>query len=253
MRVELPLADIEQEFERLLNASREAGLVMRLLGGLAVKRRCPSAEKPPFKRNYPDLDFAADRQTGKQLPQWFATMGYTANRNFNTLNGDRRQLYYDEPNQRQVDVFVGEFEMCHRVSFADRLIEHSETVTLADLFLTKAQIIQLNRKDALDLDLLLLDHPIGNSNGDEINGSLIADICARDWGIFTTLSLNLERLLTLNQNDLALAETDRQVIFERISQLNQLMEKAPKNNSWKLRAKVGKRVKWYTEVEEVQR
>jgi hypothetical protein len=31
------------------------------------------------------------------------------------------------------------------------------------------------------------------------------------------------------------------------------MDQAPKTLAWKMRAKVGKRVRWYEEVEEVQR
>ncbi len=249
----LPCAEIELEFERLLGESTAAGLTMRLLGGLAVKRRCSSATRPPFLRSYPDLDFAVDRHSGRQLGAWFAAQGYTPNRNFNTLNGDRRQLYYDDLNQRQIDIFVGEFEMCHRISFAERLTTDAETVSLADLLLTKAQIIQLNRKDALDLDLMLLDHPIGMREGEGINGAVIAEICARDWGLYTTLSLNLERLQVLNHSEIALVESERELISDRIHRLQAMMEEAPKSAAWKLRNKVGKRVKWYTEVEEVQR
>ena len=46
------------------------------------------------------------------------------------------------------------------------------TIPLAELFLTKAQIVQMNRKDVLDLLALLLDHEVGPGDAETINSDV---------------------------------------------------------------------------------
>jgi len=47
-----------------------------------------------------------------------------------------------------------------------------------------------------------------------------------------------------------LTPAQAQVVRERIDRLADLVEKAPKTRKWKLRARIGPRVKWYQEVAE---
>ena len=46
---------------------------------------------------------------------------------------------------------------------------------------------------------------------------------------------------------------DRELILSRISQIRDAIEAAPKPLAWQLRDKVGTRLRWYEEVEEVDR
>ena len=46
--------------------------------------------------------------------------------------------------------------MCHKLPLNGRLKMHPVTIPLAELFLSKAQIVQFNRKDAFDIISLLL-------------------------------------------------------------------------------------------------
>jgi hypothetical protein len=182
-------------------------------------------------------------------------MGYTPNKTLNTLSGDRRQLYYDEVNGRQIDIFIGDFEMCHKLPMVDRVL-HVEplTVPMAELFLSKAQIVELNRKDVLDLLALLLDHKVGPQDDETINVEIIANLCAKDWGLYTTVSMNIEKLNDiLTQGDVELDKTQIQTVRKRLASLKEAIDAAPKTLWWKLRAKVGTRVRWYDEVEEVRR
>jgi hypothetical protein len=41
--------------------------------------------------------------------------GYVADEMFNALRGSRRLLFYDPDNGRHLDVFIGEFSMCHDI------------------------------------------------------------------------------------------------------------------------------------------
>ena len=54
--------------------------------------------------------------------------------------------------------------------------------------------MQLNRKDVLDLLALLLDHDVGPGDVEMINSDVIAGLCAKDWGLYTTVSLTIGKL-----------------------------------------------------------
>jgi hypothetical protein len=207
-----------------------------------------------LQRNYADLDLVVAKNGAERLDAFFADQGYEPERQFNALNGDRRRLFFDVFHQRQVDVFVERFEMCHRLPLGGRLEFDSPTLTVSDLYLTKAQIAQLNEKDALDLVTLLLDHELKPSEQDCLNVDYVVGLCAADWGWYTTLSINHERLLNLlAQGKFGLDAEQTQRVRQRIETLQMALVSAPKTLAWKLRDRVGRRVRWYEEVEEVQR
>lgn len=249
------LPDVEQEMRRIVSEAEEQDIFLRLIGGLAFKVHCPHAAHRALEREYPDIDFVTDKAGARQLLEFLPAMGYTPNKTLNTLSGDQRQLYYDEPNNRQIDIFIGDFEMCHKLPMRERVL-HVEplTVPLAELFLSKAQIVELNRKDVLDLLALLLDHQVGPGDDETINVDVIAELCAKDWGLYTTISLNIQKLTAiLEQEELGLDDAQLETIRQRLGAIQQAMEAAPKSMAWKLRAKIGTRVRWYQEVEEVRR
>lgn len=248
------LPDIEAELQRIIEQARRRGIRLRVIGGLAVRLHCPSASHRSLERAYPDIDLVTDKAGAKELAELLPSLGYAPNKALNTLSGDRRQLYHDEQHDRQIDVFIGDFEMCHKLPLSARLDVEPISVPLAELFLSKAQIVQLNRKDVLDLLALLLDHPVGPGDDETINSNRIADLCARDWGLYTTVT-NTLRVLSdlLGRGEVPLEESQRRVIEQRMAALQAAMEAAPKTSAWKLRARLGTRVRWYQEVEEVRR
>jgi len=248
------LAGLEDEMQRLVYEAQKEDIFLRVLGGLAIKVHSPHANHRSLERKYPDIDFVTDKTSAKKLLDFLPGMGYTPNKTFNTLSGDRRQLWYDEAQGRQIDVFIGDFTMCHTLPLADRLHVEPLTIPLAELFLSKAQIVELNRKDVLDLLTLLVDHEVGAGDDETINADLIAELCAKDWGLYTTVSMTIQKLHTfLDESDLDLDEAEAQVIKRRLVTMLKAMDLAPKTLAWKMRARVGTRVRWYEEVEEVQR
>jgi hypothetical protein len=248
------LTNLEDEMHRLVSEAQQQDIFLRVLGGLAIKVHSPHANHRSLERKYPDIDFVTDKHSAKKLLDFLPEMGYTPNKTFNTLSGDRRQLWYDETQGRQIDIFIGDFTMCHTLPLADRLHVEPLTLPLAELFLSKAQIVELNRKDVLDLLTLLLDHEVGPGDDETINTDLIAGLCAKDWGLYTTVSMTLQKLRAfLDEGNVTLDETEAQTIKRRLVTMEKAMDEAPKTLAWKMRAKVGTRVRWYEEVEEVQR
>jgi hypothetical protein len=248
------LPGLEEEMYRLISAAQEQGIFLRVLGGLAVKVHSPHASHRSLARKYPDIDFVTDKDSAKRLLSFLPTEGYTPNKTFNTLSGDRRQLWYDEQHGRQIDIFIGDFTMCHTLPLADRLEIEPLTLPLAELFLSKAQIVELNRKDVLDLLALVLDHNVGQGDDETINVDLISNLCAKDWGLYTTVSMTIQKLrVALEEGEVELDEEEAQAIKRRLVAIEKAMDEAPKTMAWKMRARVGTRMRWYDEVEEVQR
>ena len=248
------LPNIIDEANRLMSEAQREHLHLRLIGWLAVRVHSSNLDLFNIQRIYPDIDFVADRHEQRRLSTFFSNMGYLPDKAFNTLNGGRRQIYYDTQIGRHIDIFVGDFEMCHKLPLRDRLGLHPVTLPLAELLLTKTQIVELNRKDALDLIALLLDNELGACDEGMINLERVARLCARDWGLYTTTMINLDKLeQLLSAENPGLTDEQTRLVLQRIQQLRHAMRAASKPLLWKARDRVGTRLRWYAEVEEVNR
>ena len=244
------LADIQAEADRLLTLSAGAGAMVRLIGGLAVAQHQHLPFPPPLRRTYADIDMVVKRGHDRLLREALETNGYTANRGFNSLHGDRRLLYYDEPNGRQLDVFVGVFAMSHALDLGARLDRDPRTLTPADLLLTKLQIVELNQKDIVDALALLLQHEVADERtGDVIGIDRLVQVTSRDWGWFTTFTDNLAKVR--NAARAILDPTDVAQIVSRIDRILAGVVDSRKSVAWRIRARVGRRVTWYELPEEV--
>jgi len=244
------LAGIVEEGERLLQIAREDGTPLSLLGGVAVRLRAPEVPAS-LDRQYKDLDFAVPKGRGGDAAKILREAGYEPEVVFNAMNGKERMLFHDVEHGRQVDVFVGAFRMCHQIPFADRLRPGESTVPLAELLLTKLQIIELNEKDVRDTVLLFYGHEVANNDAGGVNGDRIAELCGNDWGLWRTITANLERCREM-LGEYELPASDRERVDERISAVLRLIDEAPKSRGWKLRAKIGERKRWYDLPEEVE-
>ncbi len=241
------------EMNRLIAAAGEQSILLRALGGLAVKAH-HTAEHPIFTRDFGDLDLIVEAKRRREFQEFMEQAGYSPHKKFNLLNGDQRQIYFHNDSEMKVDVFVGTFVMCHKIPLEDRLHLHPLTIPPAELLLTKAQIADLNRKDALDIASLLLYVETGSSDENCINLRRLELLCGADWGLYKTTAINLKRVEeTVSEESLALAESERSQIKKRIGEILQVFDSMPKSIQWKMRDKVGTRVRWYEEVEEVAR
>jgi hypothetical protein len=246
-----PLQDLVAESERVLAGAHQADVILRLTGGLAIRRRCPSAARPPLARPYADLDLAVTRQTRMRiLTELMRSLGYVPEQQFNALHGDTRLYYNDEVNQRHVDVFVDAVRMCHVITFAPRIGLLDDTLTPSDLLLTKLQIVELNAKDLLDIIALLQDQPLRPGAADVLDPDYLGQVWGGDWPLWRTSGQTLKTVR--DRLDGILARSDQQPVLDRIAGLERVLEEAPRTLKWKLRARVGDRVRWYELPEEVR-
>jgi hypothetical protein len=243
-----PLADPVAESERITDAAAGARVTLKLMGGAAVCRLSPSAGRVPLKRKYGDLDFATLSKQRKGVQELFPSLGYQAEDRFNLMQGDRRLMFLDLANNRQVDVFLDMVKMSHLIDLRLRLGGEGPCMTPADLLLSKLQIYEANRKDVVDVVALLLDHPISHNDENAIDGGYVARLTAQDWGLYRTLQLNTARV----RAELGDLDVPREVVEERLGDLWRRIDAEPKSSRWRLRARVGERMRWYELPEEVR-
>jgi hypothetical protein len=243
-----PLPDPVAEATRIGEVAAEHGLAVRVLGGVAVAILCPSSRRPPLEREYADIDLVTTRSDREGVVELMKSLEYVGDREFNMLHGHRRLFFWDEANGRQVDVFVDEANLCHRIDLRRRIEAVPLTVSLADLVVLKLQIVETNEKDYLDICAIFADHEL-TADESGVNSAYIAELSAGDWGLWRTLEMVADRS---RQFALALPDLDdAELVAERLQKLRSELADIPKTRRWKLRARVGEKKRWYETPEEV--
>jgi hypothetical protein len=244
-----PLADPVAEGIKIVETAAERDTPLRLIGGVAVAALCPSAREEPLRRSYADIDLATRGSAKGDVTALLESLGYVPDREFNTLHGHRRLYFFDEHNQRQVDVFVDEANLCHRIALRDRLETVPLTLSLADLTVLKLQVVETNEKDYLDVCAIFADHDLTDDESG-INAGHISSLAAGDWGLWRTLGIVAERSEQFARDLPGFGAGER--VAERLGALRRELDNVPKTRSWKLRAKLGDRKRWYELPEEVR-
>jgi hypothetical protein len=242
-----PDADLRSEVRRVLDAAREAKVVLRATGGLAVWLRCPSANEPPLARDYKDLDFVGPTGAARPTTALLESLGYRADEEFNQLHGHHRLYFWDTQNQRQLDIFVERIRMSHELDLSNRVTLDDDTITLADLLLTKLQVFEINDKDLKDAVAILADHPLDRGG---IDVDRITSLLASDWGWWRTATVNLDKVAAYAAGLEHFAETS--TLVSRVEELKRRIDDTPKSMRWRARSKVGERVRWYELPEEIE-
>lgn len=245
-----PLTAVQDEARRVLGLAGDQGITVRLIGGTAVVQHCHGDQPLALRRSCADIDLVVRRADQRKLRTLLQEAGYEPDTAFNAVHGARRLLYYDRANGRQLDVFVGEFRMCHQVDLDGRLGLDPATLSPADLLLTKLQVVQVNQKDLTDAASLLLWHEVApEQSGDVLGIDRLVAVTSRDWGWFTTFTENLGKV-----DDAAaelLSGEQAAVISARAARIAGTLAEAPKSVRWKARARIGRHVPWYELPEEV--
>jgi hypothetical protein len=230
---------------------RAAGeeVTVRLLGGVGVALSCPSAAAPPLARQYGDLDLVTNRRGARALARLLEDEGYIPDREFNAAQGRSRMLFGEPEGSGHVDVFIEAFVMCHTLELGDRLDLESPTLSAGDLLLTKMQIASVNHKDIVDATAILLDHDLGDGPG-QVDLDYVTKLLASDWGWWRTVTENLERMAGLLPS-LGLSAAEEATVAARLETLEAAIEGRSKGVKWRARARVGDRLPWRDEPEEI--
>lgn len=240
---------------RIIDLADSAGLQVRLMGGLAFHARAPQWTAR-IARSGRDIDLTTRSRDRNALAALLIAEGYVPDKHYNAAFG-HKQLYFTDPALgRPVDVLVDRFEMCHRFEFAGRLSVDRPTLPLAELLMSKLQIVKINRKDVLDALILLQEYPLAVDDRKGISLPRILAHTSADWGWWRTITENLAKLALyvdeeLGDDDLDTGQPPRFDLHSQLADLRAAIDDAPKSTRWKLRATVGDKVAWYELPEEV--
>jgi hypothetical protein len=225
--------------QKLTSTGEERGIALRALGGVGVLLHCPVALSNGPHRAFADLDVAVPRDAERKVPALFQAAGYEADRRFNAAQGDRRMIFHGPVGK--VDVFVGVFEMCHRLDLSPRLPLERDTLTAADLLMTKLQVVEVNQKDVDDTALLLSEHEVREGPGDHIDIAYLKTLVYDNWGLWRTATGTLE-----------LVAGRREDVASRANEIADALRDAPKGKRFRMRARIGERKRWYELPDEIK-
>jgi len=243
----------------LVEDGRARGVPLRSVGGVAIWSSLPDGLREEYEsvRERPkDLDMVAPEGTPvEDIKAIFVGRGYAPDERLIAWRGNERHRYFelDENGEPVVDIdlFLGLPPACHRFDLpAEEFGRAGVSLSVTELLLQKLQIVETTDKDLTDIAYLLLANPV-SLNGSGIDDSRVAGLLSKDWGFHYTASRNLERVTAILGQKMDGAS--RQATQDRIGTLVEDVEAAPKSRRWKMRAKVGTRVAWYEEVEELDR
>ena len=244
----------ENELKRILSASSNAGIIMRVIGSLAFQLHCPKFGylQAAMGRAYTDIDFAAYHRQTKEIQVLMAGLGYRENREVFIVSEGDRAIFERSEIGIHIDVFYEKLAFSHIIYWNNRLEVDNPSIPLAEMLLEKMQIVKINEKDVIDTIMLLLEHPLGDLDKEIINLKYIAGLCSNDWGLWRTTTMNLDKVSRLAQGYSQLSSEQKEKIDEQVKTALSRIEREPKSMAWRLRARVGDRVKWYRDVDEVE-
>lgn len=244
--------EFEAEALRIVNAAAGSSLTLRLLGSLAFQFHCPKYGylQKQLGRAYTDIDYAGYKSQASKMAGLLVPFGYKEDPEVNLLYAGERLIYNNPEVNIHIDIFFDKLNFCHEISWIDRLENDSPTLPLAEMLLEKMQIVKINEKDIIDTIMLLLEHQLGDDDAERINIQRISNLCAQDWGLWRTVTMNLDKVRRLGQTYAELSPEEKSRLAQQVDSALGEINQEPKTFAWKLRSRIGDRVKWYQDVDE---
>jgi len=245
--------EFEDEAVRIVRVATEEGLTLRLLGSLSFQLRCPRHAhlQKALGRSYTDIDYAGYSKQAAGMNPLFESLGYLEDAEVNLYFAGKRMIFYNPVNGIHIDVFFDKLDFCHEIKWSGRLEIEEFTLPLAEMLLEKMQIVKINEKDIIDTVILLLEKPLSDHDNGTINIDLISSLCAKNWGLWRTTTMNLKKVAQLVHGYEQLSDGEKATVNSQVDAILASIDEEPKTMGWKLRSTIGDRVKWYKEVEDI--
>lgn len=259
------------EARRIIDAGNALGVVLRLTGGLAVRHYAIDLEFA--ERDYSDIDLIGLRRQAADSHHVFEDLGYRENIHIAMATVNSQRQYFKPhrtleshahmtkrahpvplvsaiPPSDHIDVFLDAMRMDHEIDFRDRLQINTYAIDPADLFLSKLQIVNLNEKDVHDVITLCKDVYVDfQPHPGVLDLEHVAETCAADWGLYIDVMSNVDKVMErVSDYDLSPRQSSR--VTRTLELAQDMMTEHSKSLRWRLRSRIGKRLKWYNEIEE---
>ena len=247
---------VAEEADQLFRAAEEQRLVLRLTGSLAVRAHCAASAQlleEMGRRPARDIDFMGVWKQQRDVSRMFETRGYLPDPDIKQAQefGVKRLIYQHPDTTIKTDVFMDDLVMAHVVPFGGRLELDAPTISVTDLLLSKLQIHEITENDLIDSIVIIGDHDVGQGDRETIDAPYIASLMSKDWGFWYTTLSNLEKIESAVERYPAVPAPMASDVRSRVGALRTRIDETPKTAKWKIRSRMGTRVRWYEEVAEV--
>ena len=239
-----------QAVESIFSIACKQNITLRLTGSLAIRLKASEFKYIEYENNrwLNDIDLVVYDRDILKVQKLMTDIGWIENQGVLRLFGDKRRIFDHPSEDLHADVFINKLIFCHTIDLRGKLEHCESTIDLIYLLLGKLQIVEINRKDLIDALLLLRSFNLN----DQLDIDQLVRFCSRDWGWWRTVTMNLEKLDSFIEECLS-RDNDRKDVKNKINLIREKIAAQPKSLGWKLRSKIGDRIKWYNDVEEVQR
>jgi hypothetical protein len=240
----------------LVKRGAEYGVTLRLLGSLAARSHIQNSggfldllQRTPTH----DIDFMGYSKELTNADRLFAELGYEKDRAvaYSGEYGVQRAIYHQRQEGLMAEIFLDELKMAHTLDFRGRLELDSPTISLVDLMLSKLQIVQISEKDIKDMIAILSEHDLGKGDRERVDVDYLLRLTRDDWGLYYTSHTNLGKVKEWVHRYEVIEPAVRQNVEGKVTAMLSRMEAEPKSLRWKLRARIGTKVKWYEDVGDV--
>lgn len=249
----IELLDVAKE---LVEIGKEQGVTLRIIGHLAVREHVKKqTELIKIMQRIPthDIDFMGYSKDRDRADKMFFGLGYEADPSvaFSGEYGVQRLIYHHKSGEIMAEIFLDELNMAHNIDFRNRLELDDPTICLVDLLLSKLQIQNISGKDLKDIIVLLAEHESGPGEQDLIDIDHLLKLTSKNWGLYYTARKNFVLTKDYLDEQEGISEAIVQDVKDKLDMYVERMDDAPKTTRWKLRAKIGTRMKWYEDVGDV--
>jgi hypothetical protein len=251
--------DLITEARKIVETASRKGVNLRVLGAVAFRLHCPNQSTliKSMARHLSDLDFVGYSGDRDEIASVFGQCQYTWDPEtfMEAAFSTGRLIFTKDGGSIHADVFLDRLEMSHTIDFRNRLELDYPTIPLAELALEKLQIHDLTEKDLKDLVVLLSEHDLGEGEKETIDIGYIARTLAADWGFYFSVTSNLSKLMhyVKNQKEETIPGENGRTVAERVGRMLSRIDNEPKSLAWRMRARIGTKRKWYSDVEDTLR
>ena len=277
---------IDNIAQKVIEEATKRNILIRICGSYGIYRVCKGLQEieqekfvqPPINRLFilgwklpRDIDFVALNQDSDIISELFQNLGFKQNRSLSSPIYRLRNIF--NYNKINIDLSFNTLEYNHRIDLQlkNKIINQNETdinrirlqigertIPKTELLLQKLQIVEPGNKDLIDAWWLLKENNVKTLNDenidDGINTALINYYSEKDWGFYFTIIQNLNRIEEIIAQAYSVSSNEdilNDVVLPKILLLKKIIEDHPKGFAWNFRSKIGTRVRWYNEVDEV--
>ena len=242
-------AAIEIMAEDLYRQAAAEGIPLRLFGSVAVRLHCQRNKYllDRFKRVPKDVDVVI-MDAGRYGLRHMLVEDWVEDMNIAISTEGEHLRFHKKNDTFCLDVSVNELRYSQVLPMRKRFSVDSPTLSITDLLLSKLQASSPTISDLADISVMLLEHPVGHSDDDEINIDYIVEMTSRSWRWYHAIEMTTQRAHAFMMNWTIISNDQKEVAMARLHELMYRCSSSTKSSFWHIRRIFGAAIPWYFPV-----